>query len=113
MTKNNWIEEFDAAITVCNKEGVIIYMNKKAIATFDKYGGAKLKGTNVLNCHPESARSKLKEMLISEKSNIYTIEKEGIKKIIIQKPWYDKGKQNGIVEISVEIPAQMEHFVRY
>ncbi|MDD5571910.1 MAG: PAS domain-containing protein [Bacteroidales bacterium] len=112
MAEPNWTNEFDASITVCDSEGTIIEMNKKSIDTFEKYGGAKLIGTNLFDCHPEPARSKLKEMIVSEKSNVYTIEKNGVRKMIIQKPWYEKGTCSGIVEISIEIPAQMEHFVR-
>jgi hypothetical protein len=48
----------------------------------------------------------------SEKVNCYTIEKEGIKKLIYQAPWYDNGKLSGLVELSMVIPFIMDHFVR-
>ena len=45
-------------------------------------------------------------------SNCYTIEKNGVHKLIYQSPWYVKGEYGGLVEISVEIPNPMPHFVR-
>ena len=109
---NDWVKEFPGAVTVCDRNGTIFEMNEKACKTFSKDGGAALVGKNVLDCHPETARSKLKEMLSNGKSNVYTIEKNGIKKLIYQSPWYENGKYMGFVEISLEIPFEMPHFVR-
>jgi transcriptional regulator with PAS, ATPase and Fis domain len=108
----NWDSEIDASISVCDEKGVIVYLNEKAIIHFEKDGGDKLVGANILDCHPEPAKSKLKELLISQKSNIYSIEKNGVKKIIIQKPWYSNGVYKGFVEFVTEIPKDMPHFVR-
>lgn len=108
----SWIKEFPAAITVCGRDGTIIEMNDKAIKTFEKDGGAALIGKNILGCHPEPALSKLKDMLASGKSNVYTSEKNGIKKLIYQAPWCENGAYMGFVEISLEIPFEMPHFVR-
>jgi PAS domain S-box-containing protein len=108
----NWFKEFPSAITVCDKEGIIIYMNDKSCKTFEKDGGEKLIGTNVLDCHPEPSRTKLKKMLSEGKTNSYTIEKNGIKKIIHQSPWFEKGAYSGFVELSIEIPLTMPHFKR-
>ena len=41
MTTENalpWAEEADCAVTVCDTEGVILYMNEKARATFAQHG---------------------------------------------------------------------------
>ena len=112
MFNQDWVKNFTGAITVCNTEGIILEMNAEAIKTFQEYGGEKLIGTNVLDCHPEPARTKLKELLQSKKKNIYTIEKNGVKKLIYQAPWYQDGKYAGIVELSLEIPSEMPHFIR-
>ena len=108
----NWIDEFPGAITVCDTKGIILYMNQKAGEVFKKYGVLKLIGKIMLDCHPEPARTKLCRMLKSRKSNVYTIEKKGIKKIIFQSPWYIKGRYKGFVELSLQIPPKMPHFVR-
>jgi PAS domain-containing protein len=107
-----WTRELPAAITICDRDGTILDMNEKACRTFEKDGGRDLVGKNVLDCHPESARTKLKGMLSSGKSNCYTIEKKGVRKLIYQSPWYENGQYGGFVELSFEIPEKMPHFVR-
>lgn len=109
----DFLNELDMAITVCTTDGTIIYMNNKSIKTFEENGGDNLIGTNLLECHPEPARAKLAEMLKLQQPNTYTIEKKGIKKIIIQKPWYSNGKYSGFVELSIEIPTEMPHLKRF
>lgn len=51
-------------------------------------------------------------MLEMQKKNIYTIEKDGVKKLIYQSPWYKDGQYAGFVELALEIPFEMPHFVR-
>ena len=112
MGGQGWVKEFAGAVSVCDTEGRILEMNDRAALTFEKDGGAKLIGANVLDCHPEPSRSKLKAMLASGRTNVYTIEKKGNKKFIYQSPWYDHGQYAGFVEISIEIPSDMPHFIR-
>lgn len=112
MELNNWANELPAAITVCNKEGIIVYMNKSSKKTFEKDGGKKLIGSNVLDCHPEPSKTRLLNMLKNGKSNNYTIEKNGIKKLIHQSPWYENNIYMGFIEISIEISSTMPHFKR-
>ena len=112
MEKCNWTNEFPSAITVCEKDGTIIYMNAKSKKTFEKDGGERLIGSNVLDCHPEPARTKLINLLEQGKSNSYTIEKNGIKKLIHQSPWFENGEYKGFVELSIELPLDMPHFKR-
>jgi transcriptional regulator with PAS, ATPase and Fis domain len=113
---NNWVKEFPAAITVCDRNGIITEMNDNSVQTFEKDGGTKLIGKDLHDCHPEPAKSQLKEMLEKKKSNCYTIEKsttDGVKKkLIYQSPWFENGEYKGLVEISFEIPSEMPHFVR-
>ena len=108
----NWAEEMGAAITVCDSDGIILYMNEKSMVTFEKYGGKNLLGQSLLNCHPEPARSKLDDLLHDPKVNVYTIEKNGIKKMIYQAPWYSGGTYSGLVEISLPLPETIPHFIR-
>jgi len=112
MLERTWVREFPGAVTVCDRDGVILEMNDKAAAVFQADGGRALVGTNVLDCHPEPSRSKLSAMLSTGQSNVYTIEKNGVKKLIYQAPWFEGGAYAGFVEISLEIPAEMPHFVR-
>ncbi len=110
--KSGWADEFPGSITVCDAEGKILDMNERAAMGYAEEGGRKLIGSNLLDCHPEPARSKVKALLESKKPNIYTIEKNGIKKLIYQSPYYKAGEFGGFIELSLEIPFEMPHFVR-
>jgi PAS domain-containing protein len=107
-----WEKEFRGAITVCDREGTIVAMNEAAARVFEKDGGAKLISTNILDCHPEPARTKLRGIMAEQKTNVYTIEKGGVKKLIYQSPWYRDGWYSGLVELSLEIPFDLPHFIR-
>ncbi|MFA5793516.1 MAG: PAS domain-containing protein [Candidatus Brocadiia bacterium] len=117
-----WADEFAGAVTVCDARGIILYMNAKSAKVFGRDGGLALIGKNILDCHPEPARAKLAELMAKRASNAYTIEKNlpelaagqagGIKKLIYQSPWYEKGEYKGFVELSLEIPFDMPHFKR-
>jgi transcriptional regulator with PAS, ATPase and Fis domain len=107
-----WIKEFPAAITVCDTRGTILEMNDRAAAVFATDGGYALIGKNVLDCHPEPARSQLAELLEKRTTNVYTIEKKGVKKLIYQAPWIKDGEYAGFIEISFEIPFEIPHFLR-
>jgi len=112
MMEHSWIKSFPGAITVCDTEGVILEMNDAACEAFRDDGGVRLLGTNVLECHPEPARAKLEQLMAAQQANVYTIEKNGKKKLIYQTPWYQDGKYAGYMEISLVIPEEMPHFVR-
>jgi len=112
MADNAWVKEFPAAVTVCDTEGRIIEMNRRSAEGFAADGGAGLVGTNVLDCHPEPSRSKLRKMMDERRANVYTIQKKGKKKLIYQAPWHKDGAYAGFVELSFEIPWDMPHFNR-
>lgn len=107
-----WVAEFPGAVTVCDRHGVIIAMNAKAADSFAGDGGFALVGSNVLDCHPEPSRAQVAELLASPRVNAYTIERRGVHKAIYQAPWFDAGAFAGLVELSLEVPATMPHFVR-
>ena len=108
MNGLDWVAEFPGAVTVSNTQGVIVYMNQKA----EKGYGGSLVGQNMLECHPEPARTKLMKLMETQAINTYTIEKNGIKKLIHQAPWFTDSQYAGFVELSIEIPFEMQHFVR-
>jgi transcriptional regulator with PAS, ATPase and Fis domain len=108
----DWIKEFNGSITICNEKGIIVYMNDKAINTFANYGGEKLIGTDILDCHPEPSKTTLKNLMAGRKVNTYTIEKNGVKKLIYQSPTFSNGVYTGFIEFSLEIPFELPNFIR-
>ncbi|MCU0606516.1 MAG: PAS domain-containing protein [Candidatus Edwardsbacteria bacterium] len=109
---DDWAREFPGAVTVCDLQGVVLYMNERAGRTFQRWGGLALVGQSLLDCHPEPARAKLLELLRTGGTNAYTIEKGGVRKLIYQAPWYRNGACMGLVELSLEIPPNPPHFIR-
>jgi transcriptional regulator with PAS, ATPase and Fis domain len=107
-----WLDGIELAATVCDRQGVCLYMNERATQVFAKDGGRALVGRNLLDCHPEPARSRFAAQLAAPATNTYTVEKAGIRKLIHQIPWYKDGVFSGVVELSFELPETLPHFVR-
>lgn len=105
-----WAEQMNCAVTVCDTEGLILYMNEKARQTFASHGD--LIGSNLFGCHSEASRAKIRHMLATGESNAYTIEKQGLHKMIYQTPWRRDGQIAGLVEISMVIPSELPHHIR-
>ncbi len=109
----SWLDQDEAAITICDLKGIVVYMNEKSKRSFAKYDDSgDLTGSSLVECHPEPSRTKLLGMLKEPLTNVYTIEKSGIKKIIRQSPWFRDGEFSGVVEMSFEIPDVMAHHSR-
>lgn len=112
MADHSWVQEFPGSIIVCDPDGIILEMNDRAVKAYQDQGGIGLVGTSMLGCHPQPARAKTERLLQAKQANVYTIEKAGVTKLIYQAPWSRDGKYAGFVELSLELPAEMPHFVR-
>lgn len=109
-TEFQWAEQINCAVTVCDADGIILYMNEKSRQTFASHGD--LIGYNLFNCHSEASCAKIRHMLATGESNSYTITKGGQRKMIYQTPWRRDGRIAGMVEISMVIPEEMPHYDR-
>ena len=69
----NWTDGFIGAITVCDREGIVVYMNDLSKKQFAKDGGESLVGKSLIDCHPEPARSFLMRMIADPIPNRSTI----------------------------------------
>lgn len=112
MDENAWVKEFRGAVTVCDAGGIIVYMNDASVKMFGKYGGEKLLGSNVLDCHPGDSRTKLEKLMRDRETNVYTIEKKGRKMFIYQTPWFRDGVYAGFMEMVLDMPFDPPHFIR-
>lgn len=102
----NWTKELDAVISVCDAKGIIIDMNDKAIEHFAGFGGKDLLGNPLVDCHPEPSKTMLKQMLTNHSPNTYITEKNGVRKLVAQLPWWEENQFQGFVEIQIEIQDQ-------
>jgi DUF438 domain-containing protein len=100
------------AITISDKDGKFIEMNDRSILTFANSGGENLIGKDMMTCHPPKAQEIIKKLIENNETNCYTIEKQGLKKLIYQTPWYENGQYSGLIEFSIVIPNEMLHFIR-
>ncbi len=110
--KSEWTKEFGAAITLCDPEGTILEINDRATQIFEAEGGRQLIGKNVLDCHPEPARSRLAQMLQEQRTNVYITERQGEYHFVYQSPWFENGQFAGFVEIVMDVPQNIPHVVR-
>lgn len=106
----DWAKEANCAITVCDRDCRILYMNDKARNVFASHGD--LIGKNLMDCHNERSQGIITRLLADGGVNAYTIEKKGVRKMIYQSAWRRGGEVAGLVEISMEIPAELPHYVR-
>ena len=53
------LEQDPSPVVLCDRDHTILYMNPVAIARYASYGGAKLLGRNLLDCHDPASREKL------------------------------------------------------
>jgi len=105
-----WAEQIGCAVTVCDNEGKIVYMNERSRQTFASHGD--MVGKNLMPCHNERSQGMIRHMLSTGDTNAYTIKKNGIRKLIYQTPWQQNGEIAGMVEISIPLPAELPHYDR-
>ena len=107
-----WLDGVAVSIVACDTAGICTYMNERACQIFAKDGGRALLGRSLIDCHPEPARSRLLDMLRTPRANSYTVEKAGKKRLIHQAPFWRDGVFAGVVEIGIDLPDPLPHFVR-
>jgi hypothetical protein len=109
---HSWIKEFAGSVTVCDRDGIIVDLNDAAARDFANRGGYELIGRQILDCHPEPCKTKFASLFKSRRQNIYTIQKDGRRKLIVLIPWSLGGEFAGYLEMDLEIPWDMPHFNR-
>ncbi len=111
MENFDWAKDIDCAVTVCDNEGKIIYMNDRSIEVNCK-DGKSMVGQNLMPCHSDRSRDIINKMITQNVDNVYTITKKGRKKLIFQTPWRVDGRVCGVVELSMFLPDDMPHYNR-
>ncbi len=102
-----YFNEINSAVTVCDTEGVVLYQNEKSVAV-----NGDVRGKSMIPCHSERSREIIRRLIEDGGTNVYTIEKKGVHKLIYQTAWREGGEVRGLVEFSIETPSDMPHYVR-
>lgn len=109
----DWAMGMNCAVTVCDADCRIIYMNERSRQTFAARGGADLIGHNLMDYHNERSRAIISRLLAEGGTNAYTIEKQGQRKLIFQTAWrLPDGTVGGLTELSMVLPETLPHYVR-
>ncbi len=107
MDNFNWIESYPHCVTVSDTRGIIIAMNSASRKNFKKYGGEKLIGASLFDCHPESANTIIRNQLAGQAANTYLTESKEKKRLISQVPWYRNNEFGGMVETIITLPQDL------
>ena len=63
----DWAKELNCSITVCDKDGVIVYQNDRAVEQYRKRGD--LIGRNLFDCHNEKSAAIIRNLLATGGTN--------------------------------------------
>ena len=103
----DFFKEINVSITISDTEGNVVYMNDKAKSVF-----SDMVGKNMMACHKQSSQETIKRLINEKATNVYTIQKGDVKKMIYQTPWYVDGEIKGLIEYSIILPEEMPHYIR-
>ena len=103
----DFFKEINVSITISDTEGNVVYMNDKAKSVF-----SDMVGKNMMACHKQSSQDTIKRLIDEKATNVYTIQKGDVKKMIYQTPWFVDGEIKGLIEYSIILPDEMPHYVR-
>lgn len=97
------IDQDRSAIVICNLNHEMIYMNPAAIKNYEKWGGEKLIGRSLLNCHNQESRDKIEKVVAwfaesSEHNIVYTFHNEKQNKDVYMVALRDEGNLIGYYE---------------
>ncbi len=57
------LDQDRSAVVICNLEHEIIYMNLAAVRDYEKWGGDKLIGKSLMDCHDQESREKIRKVI--------------------------------------------------
>jgi transcriptional regulator with PAS, ATPase and Fis domain len=112
MAENLWVREFQGPVIVSDARGTIVEMNDKAVEWFATRGGKGLLGKSLFEVHHEESQGKIRQLLETKETSVYTIERGGARWLVYQSPWYRAGEFGGLVELLLEVPSEIPHRAR-
>ena len=96
------------AATVCDREGIVLYQNKKAIER-----DGDVLGKNLYGCHSARSAEMIRRMMERGACHTYQYKQNSRSHFIHQTPWFDaEGKLGGLMELEIDIPENMPVYDR-
>ncbi len=97
------IDQDKSSVVICNLEHEIIYMNPAAIKNYEGWGGEKLIGQSILDCHSPESREKMLRVVdwfaASDKHNlVHTFYNEKRNKDVYMVALREEGRLIGYYE---------------
>ena len=97
------VDQDKTSVVICNLKHEIIYMNPAAVLNYSKYGGDKLIGRSLLDCHNPESREKIQQVVdwfVADESHniVYTFHNEKQNKDVYMVALRDEGKLIGYYE---------------
>jgi transcriptional regulator with PAS, ATPase and Fis domain len=112
MNQFNYFNEIENAVTICDAQGIIVYMNLAAQKMLAKYDSKSLIGNSLYDCHNPASNKIIKQLIEKGESNSYYTIKNGVKKLVHQTPWFNNGIVAGLIEICIVLPTEIQTFER-
>ena len=104
----SYLDTVDFAATVCDREGVVLYQNERAVER-----DGDVMGQNLYNCHGEKAGQMIRRMIETGAANTYQVVRHGKRKLLHQTPWFDEsGAVAGLIELAIDLPDNIPVFNR-
>lgn len=108
-TTFDYFENAAFAVTVCEKDGMVVYQNAKSA----KNDGNAI-GKNIFKCHKPKTNDHIRRMLTSGESNTYEYTQKGKRYFVKHTPWYKEqgGEVAGLIEMIIDLPDSYPAFDR-
>jgi len=107
-----WFENLPCAVTVCDRNYTILYVNQATAEANAERGGKELVGRSLLDCHPPRARRLLRKVMDSGEPHIFTSERNGRKKMVYEAHWRRDGEVGGMIEVSFQLPRKVRNLAK-
>ena len=97
------VDQDRSSIVICGLSHEIIYMNPAAVSNYAKWGGEKLIGSSIMNCHNKESCEKMKQVvewfaLSPENNRVYTFYNQKENKDVYRVALREKGELIGYYE---------------
>lgn len=113
MQDKIWFKNFPGAIIAADAAGVVIDMNDRSAESYKNKGGYNLIGKSAIDCHHGESLEKARAIWNKPDLNVFTVTKNGKKKLVYQTPFFEDGKFTGMVELVLPLPdGEIPHYER-